>query len=84
MSIASRVMTYWMRKDPINNLQSWCCYDFNQYRNVPANWVQTGNAVSDFGSVATLNAATKSTAYTEKDRIRTPLLDSGVVSKNRL
>lgn len=37
MSIENRVMAYRMAKEPINNLQSWCFFDFNRYRDVPAN-----------------------------------------------
>lgn len=81
MSIAARVMAYRMRKEPADNRQSWCCYDFNQYQQVPQNWIDTRNGVFNYGSVTPLNAATKYTEFTEKDRLSTSLLVAGFVNK---
>ena len=79
-SVAARVMAYGMRKEPTNDIHNWC-YDFNRYHNVPEDWIATRNTAFRFGQVDKLNALDKHTAFTEKDRLRTPLLASAVVKK---
>jgi hypothetical protein len=54
MSVATRVMAFRMRKEPIGGLQSWPCYDFNQYLNVPEDWIETRNTVFNYGQVIKL------------------------------
>jgi len=81
MSVATRVMAFRMRKEPIGERHSWCCYDFNNYERVPDDWIATRNQVYQYGQVQKLNLGDKHTAYTEKNRLRTPLLTSAVVKK---
>jgi hypothetical protein len=70
-----------MKKEPCGNMHNWACYDFGRYTNVPHDWIATRNRVFEYGQVLRLNAADKHTAYTEKDRLRTPLITAGVVKK---
>jgi hypothetical protein len=82
ISVVTRVMAYRHRKEKCGNRHNWCCYDFNRYESVPETWIATRNSVFTYGQVTKLNAADKFTAFTEKDRLRTPLLTSGVVNKS--
>jgi hypothetical protein len=82
MSIAGIVMAYRMRKEPCSRLQSWACYDFNRYANVPEKWIKNRNFVFDYGQVQNLNAGSKYTAYTAKNQLRTKLMTSGIVKKS--
>lgn len=67
LSVAARVMAYRMRKEALGDRNSWCCYDYEEYRAVPKAWIETRNEFYKYGSAQTLNAASKYTAYTDKD-----------------
>jgi hypothetical protein len=81
LSVAARIMAYRMRKEADGVRNPWSCYDFNNYHDVPPDWIATRNSVFEFGQVGKLNAGDKRTAFTEKDRLRTPFLNAGVVKK---
>jgi hypothetical protein len=81
LSVAARIVAYRMKKEPDGERNPRSCYDYNNYRDVPADWVATRNSVFEYGRVERLNAGDKHTAYTETDRLRTPFLNAGVVKK---
>jgi hypothetical protein len=51
LSVAARIVAYRMRKEPDGNRQPWCCYDFNNYRDVPPDWIATKDSVFEYGRV---------------------------------
>ncbi|KAK0086663.1 hypothetical protein PV325_002791 [Microctonus aethiopoides] len=69
LSVAARVMAYRMRKEALGGRNSWCCYDYDEYRAVPEDWIETRNKFYNYGSAPTLNTASKYTVYTEKNVI---------------
>ena len=73
LSVAAVVMGLRMPKEACGDTHNWACYDFNRYRDVPEDWIVTRNRVFEFGNVAVINHGTKHTAYTSKNRLRTPL-----------
>jgi hypothetical protein len=79
LAVGAIVSALRMRKEACNQTHNWA---YNRYRNVPRAWIDNRNTVFDYGHVAALNAGTKHTAYTNKDRLRTPLLSAGVVKKS--
>lgn len=82
LAVASRITGYRIEKATHADRNPWCCYDYDQYRHVPPGWIATMNAVYTHGNVARLNACDKFTAYTERDKLRTPFVTMSVVKKS--
>jgi hypothetical protein len=51
LSVAARIVAYRMKKEPDGERQPWSCYDYNSYRDVPADWAATRNSVFEYGRV---------------------------------
>lgn len=82
LTIAARVMSYRLEKEAQDDgRRVWSCYDFNRYTQVPEDWNETRNATFEYGNVAALNLPTKFTAFSEKERLRSMLLEVAKVKR---
>lgn len=87
LATAARICSFRMRRESFQfrqqTISPWCCYDWQEYTQVPPNWKATSNVNFEYGAALLWNAVCFSTAYTSRDRLRYPWIRREVIQKSR-
>jgi hypothetical protein len=82
IAIGALITALRVRKDAVNHLRLYSCYDFNNYTEVPEEWHETRNHIFEYGGVEEWNSSKYRMAYTRKAPVRQAWIRKMLKSKS--